>query len=143
MGEGAASRLFVRRVEGVYLGRLPAPIEPGITDPMGDLLFPASRIRLMTIKHIPPIEGGAALPHPYVGPCTQCHLYQGGPGPGHQPKSPVGAVLESLSRVKKLGPPLPPDSQMPHPPAGRCIKCHDIVVKVPVRRKKGGDLWVM
>ncbi|MEE8392965.1 MAG: magnetochrome domain-containing protein [Rhodospirillales bacterium] len=137
------SKLFVRTVEGLTLGKFPDPVESGVIETVKMTLIPEKRYRLMTIRHIPRINIGAAQPHPYVGACTQCHLYRGGAGPGSQPKTPVGAALESLSRIKKLGPPLRPNTQMLHPPAGRCIKCHNIVVKVPVEQKKGGPLWVM
>ncbi len=139
----APSRLFVRTVEGLALGKFPEPIEPGVIATVKMALSPEKRYRLMTIRHIPRIQTGAAQLHPYVGACTQCHLYRGGPGPGSQPKTTIGAALESLSRIKKLGPPLPPNTQMLHPPAGRCIKCHNIVVKVPVEKKEGGPLWGM
>jgi hypothetical protein len=138
---GVVSQLSVRTVEGVYFGTMPAPVQPSLTDPAADAFAPEKRYRLMTIRRIPRIDEGGPLPHPYVGDCKNCHLYRGGPGPGSQTKTPVAAVLERLSRVTKLGPPLRPTSRLPHPPAGRCIKCHDIVVKVPVERKKGGFLW--
>lgn len=134
------SRLFVRTAEGFYLGHMPAPAETGISGLVKQTIAPSKRYRLMTIKHIPRIGNDDSMPHPYVGTCRQCHLYRGGPGPGSQPKTLVGAVLENLSKIQKLGPPLVPYSEMPHPPAGRCIKCHDIVVKVP--RNKGRQAWV-
>ncbi|HIJ62810.1 MAG TPA: magnetochrome domain-containing protein [Rhodospirillaceae bacterium] len=126
-----------RRAEGLLMGRLPLPMEPSILSPLERALEPPKRYKLMTIRHIPPITPGTGMPHPFVGDCVHCHLLTGGPPPGSQYKTPVGAVLENLSRVKKLGPPILPTSQQPHPPAGRCIKCHDIVVKVPVDRKAG------
>ena len=134
-GEAPAGGLFVRSVRGFYLGQFPGAL--GISDPVNELLRPARRNRLMTVRHIPRIQADAAMPHPFVGNCTQCHLYRG--GPGNQPTTPLGG----LSKVKSLGPPLYPDSGMPHPPAGRCIKCHDIVVKDPVRGKKPGHLWTL
>ena len=96
----------------------------------------------MTIHHIPKIDRGAPTPHPFVGDCNRCHLYTGGPPAGRQPKTPVGTVLEELSKVKKLGPPLRPKSSRPHPPAGRCIKCHDIVVNIPVKKISNSYEWV-
>ncbi len=137
------SRLFLRTVEGFYLGRMPGPAETGFTGFVKQTIFPSKRYRLMAIKHIPRIINDQPMPHPYVGTCQQCHLYYGGPGPGSQPKTPVGAVLESLSRIQKLGPPLVPNTEMPHPSSGRCIKCHDIVVKVPRGNTGDGMLWVM
>ncbi len=137
------SRLFVREVEGFYLGRMPAPAETGIVGSLNQTIAPSKRYRLMAIKHIPRIRPDEPMPHPYVGTCQQCHLYHGGPGPGSQPKTPVGAVLENLSKIQKLGPPLVPNTEMPHPSAGRCIKCHDIVVKVPRSNTGGGMRWVM
>lgn len=137
------SRLFVRTAEGFYLGRMPAPAETGITGLVKQTIAPSKRYRLMTIKHIPRIRNGESMPHPYVGTCQQCHLYYGGPGPGSQPKTPVGAVLENLSKIQKLGPPLVPNTEIPHPTAGRCIKCHGIVVKVPRNNLGDGMRWVM
>ena len=135
------SRLFVRTVEGFSLGRVPTPAGTGITGLVKQTIAPSKRYRLMVIKHIPRIRRGEPMPHPDVGACRQCHLYRGGPGPGSQPKSPVGAVLENLSKIQYLGPPLVPYSELPHPPAGRCIKCHDIVVKAP--RNKGRQAGAM
>ncbi len=142
-GDKSLSRLFVRTVEGFFLGRMPGPAETGIAGWAQQTIFPSKRFRLMAIKHIPYIGNDQPMPHPYVGTCQQCHLYYGGPGPGNQPKSPVGAVLETLSRIQKLGPPLVPNTEMPHPSAGRCIKCHDIVVKVPRKNTGDGMRWVM
>ncbi len=136
------SRLFVRTVEGFYLGRMPTPAETGITGLVKQTVVPSKRHRLMVIKHIPRIRRDEPMPHPYVGACQQCHLYRGGPAPGSQPKTPVAAVPENLSKIEKLGPPLVPYSEMPHPAAGRCIKCHDIVVKV-LRNQRDGRRRVM
>ncbi len=127
----------VRRAEGLLFGRLPLPMEPSLLSPIDRILTPPPRYRLMTIRHIPPVAPGSGMPHPFVGDCIQCHLLVGGPAAGSQFKTPVGAVLENLSRVRKLGPPILPTSRQPHPPAGRCIKCHDIVVKVPTDRASG------
>lgn len=137
------AQLLVRTAKGMALGKFPEPVDPSIISLVGKNIFPQKRYRLMTIRHIPRINVGAAMPHPYVGACAQCHLYRGGPGPGKQSKTPVGHALEHLSRIRKLGPPLRPNTHMLHPAAGRCIKCHNIVVKVPVRQKKGGPLWVL
>jgi len=45
-----------------------------------------------------------------------------------------GAAPESLTTLRKPGPPLRPDTRLPHLAAGRCMKCHDIVIKVPVEQ---------
>ncbi len=131
----------VRVVDGDYLGTLPRPISPTLLDPLTNLFRQQQDFKLMAIRRIPPIVAGTGMPHPYVGACTNCHLYVGGPGPGSQFKTPVGAMLEQLSRLHKLGPPIWPNAEIPHPPAGRCIKCHDIVVKVPIQRTQGGFIW--
>ncbi|MBF0250903.1 MAG: magnetochrome domain-containing protein [Alphaproteobacteria bacterium] len=134
--------LTQRRVEGVLMGRFAQPTEQGVLGTLGKLFETEEpEYQLMTVRHIPRIQKGQPMPHPYVGSCLNCHLYIDGPGPGTQPKTPMGAVLEKMSKVHKLGPPLLPTSTQPHPEAGRCIKCHDIVVKVPVEKKKGGFLW--
>ncbi|MBF0326853.1 MAG: magnetochrome domain-containing protein [Alphaproteobacteria bacterium] len=127
----------LRRAEGLLFGRLPLPTEPTLLDPMTEMVAPKPAYKLMTIKHIPPVKLGTGMPHPYVGDCRHCHLTIGGAPAGSQYKTPVGAILESLSRVRKLGPPILPTSRQPHPPAGRCIKCHDIVVKVPLNGDSG------
>ncbi|CCQ73003.1 magnetochrome domain-containing protein [Magnetospira sp. QH-2] len=114
-----------------YVGRLDAPTQETFFGGLVKVFAPEPEMKLMAIKRIPRIKPTQPMPHPYVGACTDCHLYEGGPGPGTQYKTPVGALLEQMSKVRKLGPPLRPDSEMPHPPAGRCIKCHDIVVQVP------------
>ena len=137
---GLAPHVQTRVVEGQLIGFMAGPADGTVFGSLLEMFSPKSKDKLMTIRHIPRIKMGAPMPHPYVGACINCHLYLGGPGPGTQFKTPVGAVLEELSKVKKLGPPLLPTSQIPHPPAGRCIKCHDIVVKVPVD-KKSGFLW--
>ena len=138
---GLKALIPLRSVEGVYFGDLPGPTQPNIVDPLIDAISPEKNYRLMAIRHIPRVTRGGPMPHPFVGDCKNCHLYRDGPGPGAQQKTPVGAVLEELSHVTKLGPPLHPTSHRPHPPAGRCIKCHDIVVKAPVKRSAGGFLW--
>ena len=132
-----------RTVEGVFYGDMPAPTEPSITGTVKGIFAPEQQFRLMTIKHIARIAPGTPMPHPFVGKCNNCHLYVDGPGPGKQYKTPVGAVLEKISGITKLGPPLLPSSDRPHPPAGRCIKCHDMVVKIPVKKKTGGFRWIM
>ncbi len=141
-GDGMAARMLVRTVEGLYLGAFPVPAFPDIVSPVANALTPGKRYRQMAIRHIPRIDKNSSMPHPYAGACMQCHLYRGGPGPGSQPNTRVGVFVESLSRLKKLGPPLRPNSRRPHPPGGRCIKCHDIIVKVPVEKRRGGPLWV-
>jgi hypothetical protein len=140
---GIGAEVSVRVINGDYLGTLPRPVSASLFDPLANLFQKRPDYKLMAIKSIPPIVAGGGMPHPYVGPCTNCHLYVGGPGPGAQYKTPVGAVLEQLSRLHKLGPPIKPNAEIPHPPAGRCIKCHDIVVKVPIESTPSGFIWKM
>ncbi len=129
----------LRALNNAYDGRLPKPTEPSLFDPLKEIVSPP-KTQPMRISHIPMINLKQKLPHPYVGPCINCHLLEGGPGAGTQAKTPVGAILEELSRdVGKLGPNITPNSERPHPPAGRCIKCHDIIVQVPV--EKSNFIW--
>jgi hypothetical protein len=131
--------ISVRALNNAYDGRLPKPTEPSLFDPLKEAISPP-QTRPMRISHIPTINISQRLPHPYVGPCINCHLLEGGPKAGSQAKTPVGAILEELSRdVGKLGPNITPSSERPHPPAGRCIKCHDIIVQVPV--EKSNFIW--
>jgi hypothetical protein len=126
-----------RVLHNAYLGRLPKPTEPALTDPLQDMLKAKQEYRPMVITHIPEIVMGEAMPHPYVGQCINCHLITGGAEAGTQKKTVVGAMLERISEnVVKLGPPITPQTLQPHPPAGRCIKCHDIVVQIPIRKKQ-------
>ncbi|GAB6051949.1 hypothetical protein JCM17960_07690 [Magnetospira thiophila] len=138
---GLASPETTRVLRSHFMGRLDGPTTPTIIGTFKKMVAPEPGYQLMSIKRIPRIKPTQPMPHPYVGACTDCHLYEGGPGPGTQYKTPVGALLEEMSKVRKLGPPLRPDSQMPHPPAGRCIKCHDIVVEVPVNNADSAFAW--
>ncbi len=124
-----------RALHSQFFGRLPKPTEPGLVESVTDTLRGEVNYVPMRVQHIPNIRLGQPMPHPYVGACINCHLMIGGAAAGSQFKTPYGAVLEKLSEnVVKLGPPIKPTSHRPHPPAGRCIKCHDIVVQVPVRK---------
>lgn len=128
---------------GMFQGRMPGPAEQSLTESVRDTINPRPQYRLMTIRHIPRIAPGEPMPHPFVGECTNCHLVEGGAPAHSQPITPVGEMLERVSQVKKVGPPILPTSERPHPPAGRCIKCHDIVVHVPVEKKPDGARWVL
>ncbi|KAF0191438.1 MAG: hypothetical protein FD165_1772 [Gammaproteobacteria bacterium] len=140
---GGNPALSSRVAAGVFQGRMPGPAEQSLTESVRNTVSPRREYRLMTIRHIPRIAPGEPMPHPFVGECTNCHLIEGGPPAGSQPITPVGEMLQRASEVKKLGPPILPTSQRPHPPAGRCIKCHDIVVQVPVEKKDDGLRWVL
>ena len=118
------------------MGRLPKPTEPSLLDPVFDLVNPQTEYRQMRITHIPRIKPGATMPHPYVGVCINCHLIIGGAKEGSQDKTPIGALYEAISKnVVKLGPPIKATSKRPHPAAGRCIKCHDMIVLQPVEKQ--------
>ena len=110
------------------------PLEPAPANAAGDLgAAPQTEFTQVRITHIPSINQGDKIPHPYFGGCTNCHLIRGGPRAGSQAKSPLGALYESFSKnIFKVGPPIFAGVERPHPPAGRCIKCHDIVVRVRV-----------
>ncbi|MBF0281865.1 MAG: magnetochrome domain-containing protein [Zetaproteobacteria bacterium] len=127
-----------RPTEGILTGRMPNPADPTVKGVIQDTFIPDETHQLMVVKHIPAIRAGDQMPHPFVGNCVNCHLFEGGAKAGSQFKTPAGALLEEMSRVHKMGPPLRANSQRPHPPAGRCIKCHNIVVKVPVVEKRRG-----
>lgn len=132
-----------RVAAAVFQGRMPGPAEQSLVESVQGTVNPRPAYKLMTIRHIPRIRPGEPMPHPFVGDCANCHLIEGGAPAGSQPITPVGEMLERISQVKKLGPPIVPTSERPHPPAGRCIKCHDIVVQVPVDRKNDGTRWVL
>lgn len=120
-----------RQLEGEILGFMPKPVHPDLVDPVVDSVR-TKNTKKVVIKRIPRIGKGVMMPHPYWGRCEKCHLIRGGPAKGGQQKSIVGKTLEQVSTVRKVGPPILPDSHRPHPAAGRCIKCHDIVIQVPV-----------
>ncbi|MBF0308774.1 MAG: magnetochrome domain-containing protein [Magnetococcales bacterium] len=120
-------------VQGEVFGAMPKPTQPSLRQPVLELVSPPSNLRRMLIKRIPTIDPGARMPHPSWGPCTNCHLIRGGPPPGSQPATPVAKVWEQVSRYHKVGPPIMPNSPRPHPPSGRCIKCHDILVYVQTK----------
>ncbi|HAT51430.1 MAG: magnetochrome domain-containing protein [Nitrospirae bacterium] len=120
-----------RQLKGEIFGSMPAPTEPSMDKPVLDIVAP-KKTRKIVVKMIPQIPRSARIPHSYWGPCTKCHLIIGGAPPGSQPITPVGKAWEKASMFKKVGPPILPDSTRHHPPSGRCIKCHDIVVEIPI-----------
>ena len=122
---------LTRRLQGEVFGAMPKPTQPAFSDPVVEALQP-KKTRKMVVRRIPKIRPGQTMPHGYWGPCTKCHLLKGGPPPGSQPITPVGKVWERVSNITKVGPPILPDSRIPHPPSGRCIKCHDIVIEIPL-----------
>lgn len=122
---------ITNQVRGEIFGMMPDPVQPQLIDPVVES-FTREKSKKVVIKRIPRISKGMMMPHPYWGECSKCHLFRGGPKAGEQWKSPVGSALEMVSTIMKVGPPIRPDSTRPHPPAGRCIKCHDIVVDAPI-----------
>lgn len=122
---------LTRRLQGEILGSMPKPTQPALSDPVVEALNP-KKTRRLVVKRIPKIRAGQRMPHSYWGPCTKCHLFRGGAPPGSQPITPVGKVWERVSSITKVGPPILPNSTIPHPPSGRCIKCHNIVIEVPL-----------
>jgi len=124
-------------LNNAYMGRLAKPAEPTLIEPLQQLIEPRQEFQSMVITHIPQIELSQPMPHPFVGACINCHLIKDGADAGSQDKTIVGALLEKVSaNVVKLGPTITPHSERPHPAAGRCIKCHDIVVRVPIEKKQ-------
>jgi len=131
----------MREIKGYFTGRLAKPSEPDFFQPAIDMISPEPDFQLKKISHIPAITYDQKMPHPYVGVCKYCHLFKGGAPAGSLPKTPVGALLEEASRdINKLGPTLLPTSKRPHPAAGRCIKCHDFYVKVPLEQTKNTNM---
>ncbi|MBF0339542.1 MAG: magnetochrome domain-containing protein [Magnetococcales bacterium] len=122
------------QVQGEVFGSIPKPTQPSLQEPVLQLVNPPSNsLQRMLVKRIPTINPGASMPHPTWGPCTNCHLIRGGAPPGSQPATPVAKVWEQVSTYYKVGPPIMPNSTRPHPPSGRCIKCHDILVYVQTK----------
>ncbi|MBF0262568.1 MAG: magnetochrome domain-containing protein [Magnetococcales bacterium] len=122
------------QVQGEVFGSIPKPTQPSLNEPVLRLVNPPSgSLQRMLVKRIPTIVPGASMPHPGWGPCTNCHLIRGGAPPGSQPATPVAKVWEQVSAYYKVGPPIMPNSTRPHPPSGRCIKCHDILVYVQTK----------
>ncbi|MEG3640751.1 magnetosome protein MamT [Magnetococcus sp. PR-3] len=121
-----------RYLQGEIFGSYPMPTQPTIQEEVVQKVQRKKKQPAkMVVKMLPVIAKNAKLPHTYWGLCTKCHLIKGGAPPGSQPITPVGKVLEKASMITKVGPPIYPDSTRHHPAAGRCIKCHDIVVKLP------------
>ncbi|GAB0057880.1 Magnetosome protein MamT [Candidatus Magnetaquicoccaceae bacterium FCR-1] len=122
------------QVQGEVFGSIPKPTQPSLKEPVLQLVNPPSNsLKRMLVKRIPTINPGASMPHPTWGPCTNCHLIRGGAPAGSQPATPVAKVWEQVSAYYKVGPPIMPNSTRPHPPSGRCIKCHDILVYVQTK----------
>ncbi|MEO5339573.1 MAG: magnetochrome domain-containing protein [Magnetococcus sp. MYC-9] len=123
---------LTRRLQGEVFGSMPKPTQPALSDTVKEVFQPQKKTRRMVVRRIPQIRPGQKIPHSYWGPCLKCHLFVGGAPPGSQPITPVGKVWEKVSSFTKVGPPILPNSRIPHPPSGRCIKCHDIVIDVPI-----------
>ncbi len=121
-----------RQVEGQIFGLMPDPLQPDLLEPALEPITPPKNTKKVVIKRIPRIDKDMNMVHPYWGECDRCHLLTGGPPAGSQWITPFGKALEKVSTIKKVGPPVLPNSTRPHPAAGRCIKCHDIVIDVPV-----------
>lgn len=120
-----------RRLEGEILGSMPKPTQPSLSGTVQELVA-EQKTRKMVVRRIPQITSGQRMPHSYWGECVKCHLFKDGAPPGSQSITPVGKVWEKLSTYHKVGPPILPNSTIPHPPSGRCIKCHDIVIQMPI-----------
>ena len=121
-----------RQLQGEVLGAMPKPTQPGISDQVVEIVKP-KKTRKMVVRRIPTITHGQRMPHAYWGECSRCHLFTDGAPPGSQPITPVGKIWEKVSTIQKVGPRILPNSTIPHPPSGRCIKCHDIVIEVPIQ----------
>ncbi|MEO5368159.1 MAG: magnetochrome domain-containing protein [Magnetococcus sp. WYHC-3] len=121
-----------RDVQGEIFGAMPAPTAPSLQDEVVQALQPQAKQPVrMVVRRLPVIDLSTKLPHPYWGTCRTCHLVRGGAPAGTQPITPFGKVAEKISTIYKVGPPIFPDSTRHHPEAGRCIKCHDLVVVIP------------
>lgn len=114
-------------------GVMTSPARPDIAGAVMEPVIPG-KTRVVT-KRIPSISTQARMPHPYWGDCAKCHLIRGASPARGGWKSPVGEFFSKVSTLKKVGPPIKPGSIRPHPDAGRCIKCHDIVMEVPVGKQ--------
>ncbi len=110
-----------RQIQGEVLGTMPKPTQPMLSEPLVDMVNPIP-LQKTLIRRIPTIQPDAKMPHPFWGPCTKCHLIQGGAPQGSQPATPVAKILERVSNIYKIGPPILPNSIRPHPGSGRCIK---------------------
>jgi hypothetical protein len=123
-----------RRLQGQLFGSMPSPTLPTIEKPITTIIKKPQKTRKMVVRRIPRLIPGQKMPHPYWGPCIKCHLIKGGAPAGSQSITPVGKAWEKASSaIMKVGPPILPDTTMNHPAAGRCIKCHDIIVMVPIQ----------
>jgi hypothetical protein len=123
---------LTRQIQGEVLGLMPKATQPPLIQPLVDIASP-TQLQKVLIKRIPTISPGAKMLHSYWGPCIKCHLIRGGAPAGSQPATPVAKVLEQVSSIHKVGPPILPNSIRPHPVSGRCIKCHDILVYIQLK----------
>ncbi|MEO5377228.1 MAG: PDZ domain-containing protein [Magnetococcus sp. DMHC-6] len=68
------------------------------------------------VETAPMIPAGAIVPHPYRGPCTQCHAIG---NTGHITPDPDGIILPP--------PPIKANAVRPHQDRGSCQSCHTIL----------------
>ncbi|MBF0189380.1 MAG: magnetochrome domain-containing protein [Magnetococcales bacterium] len=123
-----------RLMKGEIFGFMPSPTQPALNEPVVKTITPKAKrkkSRKVVVRRIPTLDPKMRMPHPYWGPCIKCHLIKGGAPAGSQPITPVGKMWEKASStIMKVGPPILPNSTRHHPAAGRCIKCHDIVIEM-------------
>ena len=113
------------KVRGMIMGRYAKPTEPQQLEPVLEF-FSKEKKKKVVILRIPKIREGMRMPHPYWGSCDKCHLFEDRIFSASI--TPYGKIMQKISTIKKVGPAILPDSYRPHPGAGRCIKCHDIVI---------------
>ncbi|MBF0239916.1 MAG: hypothetical protein HQM12_19625 [SAR324 cluster bacterium] len=116
---------LTHREAGLIFGHFPKPTEPRLMQPIVNRAL-GTEPKKVLIRRIPKISSNMRMPHAYWGECSKCHLYSD--KTVNYSATPVGKLLGEVSSIKKVGPRIRPDSFMPHPAAGRCIMCHDIVI---------------
>ncbi|MBF0179731.1 MAG: magnetochrome domain-containing protein [Magnetococcales bacterium] len=80
------------------------------------LLVARTNLGLAQVETAPMILPGDIMPHPYRGPCTQCHPIG---STGHIVPDPDGVILPP--------PPIRADAAAPHKDRGPCQACHPII----------------
>ena len=68
------------------------------------------------VETAPMILPGAIMPHPYRGPCTQCH-----------PVGSTGHIVPDPGGVTLPPPPIRAGARLPHRDRGPCAACHTIL----------------
>lgn len=106
-----AATLTVQRARGALAGRVTVSMER-----LRIVLRVKDELGFAQVETAPMILPGDITPHPYRGPCTQCHAI-----------GTKGHMVPDPDMITLPAPPIRADMPRPHQDRGPCTACHTIV----------------